>query len=86
MTNRIFAIIITVVLCTAMVGLVGMVMIHQIHSQDTALIEAQQQTISAQETIIDVQQGLINGLVLENNDKLLELDDYRNRWLEALEG
>ena len=56
------------------------------HSQDTALITSQQQTIEAQETIIDVQQGLISGLVIENNDNVLELNDYKERWLEVLEG
>jgi len=51
---------------------------------DDILIHSQQQTISAQETIIDVQKGLINGLVIENNSKLLELNDYKSRWLEAI--
>ena len=52
--------------------------------RDDALINAQQQTIEAQETIIDVQKGLISGLVIENNNNLLETNDYRARWLEAI--
>ena len=53
-------------------------------SRDDTLIHSQQQTIEAQETIIDVQKGLIGGLVLENNKNFLETNDYRARWLEAI--
>lgn len=83
-TNRLFAIAIAAVIIAGIVGLGGMLLIDESHSQDTALIHSQQQTIEAQETIIDVQKGLIGGLVLENNKYVSEADDYRTRWMEAI--
>ena len=49
------------------------------------LTQSQQQTIEAQQTIMEVQKGLISGLVLEINAAGAEAADYRKKWLDAIE-
>ena len=54
-------------------------------AKDLRLINAQQALIESQQTVIDINEGFVKRLVLQNNEHAEEAAEYRAKWLEALE-
>ena len=82
MTHKTF-LIATLILAVAFA--VGLWAVTLLQTKDLQLIDSQKALIESQQTVIDINEGFVKRLVLQNNEHAEEAADYRAKWLEALE-